>query len=188
VGIAVVFGYIAAIVMAWRRDRRIAFTLFWVAIAIAPVANVFFASGITLSERSLYLPSVGAMLTLGLVCERVFSKRRALVVAFSAALLAAGAIRTWTRTPVWRDDRTYVLTLLADHPESYRAHWIAGRVYSATGQLVDADQELALARRLHPKAPNVYVDAAAVAERLGRVATAATLRDSASALRARGLR
>ncbi|MEW5916585.1 MAG: hypothetical protein AB1762_09275 [Gemmatimonadota bacterium] len=188
VGIAVVMGYIAAIVVAWRRDRRSAFALLWVAIAIAPVANVFFASGVTLSERSLYLPSVGAMLTFGLVCEMALPKRRMVVLTASAVLLAAGGIRTWTRTPAWRDDRSYVLTLIADHPESYRAHWVAGRVYSATGQLADAEHELALARRLHPKAPNVYVDAAVVAERLGNATAAATLRDTAFALRARGLR
>jgi hypothetical protein len=188
VGMSILVAYVAAIAIYWRRDRRIAFGLIWVAITLAPVSNVFFASGVTLSERSLYLPSAGVVLTLGMIGQSLLPHFRTALLVAAATMGVAAALRTWTRTPVWRNDRTFVLTLLSDHPESFRAHWVAGRVYSAMGQLNDAQRELRIARQLHAKVPGVYVDAAVVAERLQDVSGAALLRDSAAALRARGLR
>jgi Flp pilus assembly protein TadD len=90
--------------------------------------------------------------------------------------------RTWTRTPVWESDRALLLQLLSDHPESYRAHWMAGRVHGVSGRLADATRELALARALHPKAVLVYLDAAAIADQSRDSATARALRDSAAVL------
>ena len=48
------------LVVAWRRAPVAALGLAWFAIAISPVSNVLFASGVVLAERTLYLPSVGA--------------------------------------------------------------------------------------------------------------------------------
>ncbi|MGH7694482.1 MAG: glycosyltransferase family 39 protein, partial [Gemmatimonadaceae bacterium] len=125
IGLVLLASYVVAVVTAWRRHRPLAFALLWIAIAIAPVANVFFVSGITLAERALYLPSVGAMIALGLAFDALLTQRKALALGLAAAALIVGAVRTWLRTPVWRDDRAYVITLLTDHPESYRAHWVA---------------------------------------------------------------
>jgi hypothetical protein len=44
-----------------------AFAMLWVPIALSPVSNVFFASGILLAERTLYLASVGVCLGLGAI-------------------------------------------------------------------------------------------------------------------------
>ncbi|HEV8366076.1 MAG TPA: glycosyltransferase family 39 protein [Gemmatimonadaceae bacterium] len=182
IGLALLASYVVAVVTAWRRHRRLAFALLWVGIAIAPVANVFFVSGITLAERALYLPSVGAMLTLGLTFDALLTQRKAMAVSVAAAALVAGAVRTWSRTPVWRDDRTYVITLLTDHPESYRAHWVAGRVHRAAGRPLDATREFALARRLFAGDHRVYSESADLAAAIGNPSAAAALRDSAAAL------
>jgi hypothetical protein len=182
IGVLVVASYLAALVATWRRQRALAFALVWIGIAIAPVANVFFVSGVTLAERSLYLPSVGVTLALGLACDALLPRRKALALGAAAAALLMGALRTWTRTPVWRDDRTFVITLLTDHPESYRAHWVAGRVHRAAGRPLDAAREFALARRLFTGDPRVYAESADLAAASGEVATAAALRDSAVAL------
>jgi hypothetical protein len=182
IGLLVVASYLVAIVAAWRRHRPLAFALLWIGIALAPVANIFFVSGVTLAERSLYLPSVGAMLALGLGCDALLKQRKALALGAAAAVLVAGALRTWTRTPVWRDDRAYVITLLVDHPESYRAHWIAGRVHRAAGRPLEAAREFMLARRLFPGDHRVYSESADLATAIGDHSAAAVLRDSAAAL------
>ena len=80
---------------------------------------------------------------------------------------------------MWRDDRTYVLTLLADHPESYEAHLIAGRALKGANALEQAERELVIARRLFPRDSVVYREAADLADRQRRPALAAALRDSA---------
>ena len=182
VGLLLLGSYIAAVIIAWRRHRPLAFALLWIAIAIAPVANVFFVSGVTLAERSLYLPSVGAMLALGIAFNTLAARRPTLAITAIAVALPAGALRTWSRTPVWRNDRAYVITLLSDHPESYRAHWVAGRVHRAAGRPVDAAREFALARRLFTGDHRVYTESADLAAATGDAIAAAALRDSAAAL------
>src|SRR5205814_522698 len=89
-------------------------------------------SGVVLAERALYVPVLLPAALVG--CAVDWARRRSapravgLAIAVVSALLAA---RTLARMPVWRDNRTFLLTLLEEHPESYWGHG------SATGR--DAD-------------------------------------------------
>jgi len=161
-----------------RRWPVLAFAMIWVPIALAPVSNLLFPSGVLLAERTLYLPSVGVCLAAGAVAERLLAVRPAVRLA-AAAVVVGFAARTWTRTPVWRDDQTYLLTLLADHPESYEAHLTAGRVLKGAGRLDEGARELSIARQLFPRDPLVYREAADLALRQQRPGVAAALLDSA---------
>ena len=168
------------LVVAWRRRWPVmAFALAIVPIALAPISNVFFPSGVVLAERTLYLASVGVCLAAGAVAERFLLQRPAWIAAAAASIVLAVGVRTWTRTPVWRDDRSYVLALLADHPESYEGHLVAGRVSTGANALEDADRELTMARRIFPRDSVIYREAADLAARQGRPALAQALRDSA---------
>jgi hypothetical protein len=171
-----------------RRSPVVAFALLWVPIALAPVSNIVFPSGVVLAERTLYLASVGVCIAAGAAAERLAQQRPALVAAAIISVALAFAVRTWTRTPVWRDDRTYVLTLLADHPESYEAHLTAGRVLKGANALDEADRELTIARRLFPRDSVIYREAADLADRRQLPALAAALRDSARIARTLPLR
>jgi len=162
-----------------RRWPVMAFALVWVPIALAPVSNVLFESGVVLAERTLYLASIGACLAAGAALARIGAGRTTVVAVVAATIVAAFAIRTWTRTPVWRDDRTWVLTLLEQHPESYEAHLTAGRVLAGANALDEADRELTIARRIFPRDALIFREAAALADRRGRPGQAAALRDSA---------
>ena len=173
-----VFG-MATVAAARRRWMVMAFALVWMPMALAPVSNVLFSSGVVLAERTLYLASVGACLVAGATAERYLLQRPAMVAAAMASVVVGFSVRTWTRTPVWRDDRTYVLTLLEDHPESYEAHLTAGRVLKGANALPQAERELVLARRIYPRDSVVYHEAADVARRMQRVALASMLEDSA---------
>jgi hypothetical protein len=168
-----------AVTMRRRRWAVMAFALMWIPIAIAPVSNVFFASGVFLAERTLYVPSVGVCLVAGAVAERYLLTRPTMVAAATASVALAFGVRTWTRTPVWHDDRAYLLALLADHPESYDAHLAAGRALRGANALDQAERELLIARRLFPRDSVVYREAADVAERQQRPAVALALLDSA---------
>jgi hypothetical protein len=179
VGLLVAFAAAVLVAMRGRRWPVAAFALIWVPIALAPVSNVLFAAGVLLAERTLYLPSVGACLLAGAVAERLSLTRPTMLAAATALVLGAFATRTWTRTPVWRDDRTYLLRLLTDHPESYEAHLSAGAVLKGAGGLDQAERELVIARQLYPRDPLVYREAAEVARRQQRPALAAALLDSA---------
>ena len=102
-----------------------------------------------------------------------------MVAAATASVVLAFGVRTWTRTPAWRDDRAYVLTLLADHPESYEAHLAAGVALKGANALEQADRELTIARQLFPRDSVIYHVAADLADRQQHPVAAAALRDSA---------
>jgi hypothetical protein len=148
-GVAVLVLWAWATVRAWRAQRVVAYGLVFVPVALAPVSNVLFPTGIALAERALYLPSVGVCLAAGWMFVRLRLRHRTAVTAVGLSLLALGAVRTWSRTPVWHDSRTFALQLLADHPESYRAHWVAARVLHAAGNVDGARREYAIALRIN---------------------------------------
>jgi hypothetical protein len=177
--IAVLFAFALAVVLRRRRWPVMAFSLIWVPLALAPVSNLLFSSGVVLAERTLYLASVGVCLAAGAAAERFLVSQWMMVAAATASVVLAFGIRTWTRTPTWRDDRTYLLTLLADHPEAYDAHLAAARVLNGANSLEQADRELAIARHLFPRDSVVFLEAADVAQRRQRLELAAALRDSA---------
>ena len=56
----------------------------------------------------------------------------------AAALLAACAARSWTRTPIWRDDKTAIVASLRNEPQSYRAHERAANVFEREGDTLAA--------------------------------------------------
>ena len=179
-GVGVLLVSVVAFVAAVRKRWIVmAFALIWVPVALAPVSNVVFATGILLAERTLYLPSVGICLAAGAVVDRFLAARPQATMTMVAAVLLALTARTWTRTPVWRDSRTFLLNLLADHPEAYDAHLAAGRVLKGAGQLDQAQMEFAISRRLFPRDPMIYREAADAALRQKRPELAAALLDSA---------
>jgi protein O-mannosyl-transferase len=177
--IALLLAVALAVTLRRARWRVLAFALLWVPIALAPVSNVFFPSGVLLAERTLYVASAGVCLAAAAVAERYLLSRGAMVVAATASIVLAFGIRTWTRTPVWHDDRTYLLALLTDHPESYEAHLAAGRALAGANSLDQAEREFVIARRLFPRDSVVYREAADVADRQQRGSAAMALRDSA---------
>ena len=67
-GVALVLAMIVSIAVGLRRAPAIAFGVMWLAIALVPVSNVFFATGVFIAERTLFAPSVGvAVAVAGLV-------------------------------------------------------------------------------------------------------------------------
>ena len=184
-GAVLLAGWAGIAFRAWRTDRGLALGLCWVPVALAPVSNVLFATGIVLAERTLYLPSVGVALLAGWMADRVPAPRRREAMALAAAVLVAAVGRTWTRTPAWHDARTHAMALLESHPESYRGHWVAARVLDASGNIEGASREYALARRAYPSDPAMLREAATLESRRGDVSVARILADSASAIAAR---
>ena len=147
-GVLLAAALAAAIFHAWRRAPEAAFALAWVPVTLTPVSNVLFVTGVVLAERTLYLPSVGAMLAVGWAIERYGWRAPRGVAAAVALVLVLFAMRTWSRTDIWHDPKTFMLTNLEENPDSYKAHWNVGRVDAALGRLPEAEGEYAIARQL----------------------------------------
>ena len=144
---------------ARRRAPLVTFALAWIAIGFLPVSNLLAPGGLLLGDRTLFLPSVGAMLLAGAALAALVARvgvPAARTIAVAAALLViAGAWRSAARYPVWRDTRSAWLQAAADAPASYRARYLAGRAHFARGDRASGERELLTAMRLFPGDPEV---------------------------------
>jgi hypothetical protein len=153
---------VGALGLAWwcrRRAPAMTFATILAALALAPTSNLFFASGVVLAERALYLPVLLVATGAGVGVAALMARRRWIAASVMATLVvcALGA-RTLDRLPVWRDNRIFLLTLLAEHPESYHAHASAAGVYAGMGDTAGARREYAVADSLFDRDP--HLDAA----------------------------
>jgi hypothetical protein len=150
---------------AWRARRAVpvwSLGVLWIAVSLFPVSNVVIPTGILLAERTLLLPSAGAMLMIGALlggAERTrwgtHPVRRGLVALAAGITLAAWSWRTITRVPVWRSNETLIAATLADAPLSYKIHWDRAKMLARAGQDSSAAAEYRQAMELFPQDPRL---------------------------------
>lgn len=173
-GVAVVAAWALALVAAHRRGRAVeALGLGWVAIALLPVANLLKQIGVLVAERTLYLPSVGIVVAAAAALVRIRTPRTFAVVV--ALLVAAGALRSAIRVPVWRDDLRLALSILEDSPASYFGPMYYGGIMQARRQPAKALDAYRRAIRIFPYNAALFVAAADAALTLGQPGLADSL-------------
>jgi hypothetical protein len=157
-GFCVAIGVPALILWCRRRAPAISFSAGIAAFSSLPTANLLYPSGIVLAERNLYLAVAlpAALIATAAVSIKLRRGFRPAVATMTllALLLGAGSV---ARLPVWRDNRSQLLTLLAEHPESYRAHGSAAAVLAGLGDTAGARREYRVADSLFSRDP--YLDA-----------------------------
>jgi hypothetical protein len=199
VGVAIAAVWLALLVWIWRRDWKVeALGLGWAGIAVLPVANLIVPIGVLVAERTLYLSSAGVVIAAAAAAQRLPARPRVLLV---AVLCAAGAARSATRVPVWRDEVTLTASIIEDAPRSYRGPARAGGLLQAARQPQRALASFQEALSRFPDDAQLCIAAADAALTLGRPALADSLllraaavcpvcdglyRFQASAARARG--
>lgn len=142
-----------------RRAPAIAFAAGLATLSYVPTANLFFPSGVALAERNLYLAVAFPAVLVGLATTWLATRRGARQAAVATAILAVAAgARSLARLPAWQDNRSQLLTLLADHPESYRAHASAAAVLAGLHDTAGARREYRTADSLFSGDP--YLDGA----------------------------
>lgn len=130
-------------VLAWRVRHRLpafSFGVAWCAIGLFPVSNVLLPTGIPLAERTLFLPSIGVMLSVATALAAipaVFPARRAAVTRGLAVLVALtlvlGAVRSVSRHRIWHDMASMWTQTVMDVPDSYRARMAVGTLLMKSG-------------------------------------------------------
>jgi len=143
-GVFLVLSILAVALFSWRTGlldpgrpspRAVGWGVVWFVITIAPTANLVFLSGILLSERTLYLPSVGFVAAVAWGLLRLWEVRPRLTPALLVVALLFGVGRTWTRTPTWKNNMEVFHRLTSDHPEAGRSQWILGDSHFTVGQV-----------------------------------------------------
>ena len=165
-GLLILLGVLGLGVGLARRGRPasvVSFGIAWLCVTLLPSSNFVIPAGIILAERTLFLPSLGAMLALGAVVpflSRSATKRIApararaiLAIAVVGAILVAGTWRSSTRTRVWRDNDTLFNQAVLDVPESYRAHYMLGAWRFEQGRKKEGELHYRRAIHLFPYDP-----------------------------------
>ena len=163
-GFLVVVAIPALIIVCRRPAPAISFTAALAALSFLPTSNLLFAGGVVLAERNLYLAVALPAALLGTAIARFAHPRptphapRTMAAALGASVVLASAVLSFLRLPAWRDNRTQLLTLLAEHPESYTGHASAAAVLAGRGDTASARQQYRIADSLFQGDP--YLDAA----------------------------
>jgi tetratricopeptide (TPR) repeat protein len=135
IGLIVILALIAALVLLYRRNRRLFFlagmSLAW----MAPVSNVLFPIGTIMAERFLYVPllAVTACAAAGIYAASEKLRSASYVPAAVCLLITAAlAARTWARNADWRDDLAMANASVASAPGSFKTHDLLANVLFAS--------------------------------------------------------
>ena len=175
-GVGVVAAIVWLTIAARRRASALSFAAGASGLAALPTSNLLFPSGIVLSERDLYLPVLIPAVLFGTALVWSAGRwPRARTVIVATTVLALLAARSLLRLPAWTDNRWFLLTLLREHPESYRAQQSAGAVLSGTGDTAGARIRYARAESLFTGDPHLNAGYAFFLMGRGDTAGAASL-------------
>jgi hypothetical protein len=165
-GALALFAIVALGLLFRRRRPVVALGIGWALIALLPSSNLLLPTGIVLAERTMLLPSVGALLVLGALVPVLLERwqhdsgSRIPVVVLGAAtglLITAGALRSAVRQPVWANDEVFKLQMVLDAPRSYWAQWLYGDYLYFTDHLQEGEQHMRLAVQLEPNNPYILM-------------------------------
>ncbi len=147
-----------------RRWPVAAFCILWTGITLAPVLNARWMAANVLTERYLYLPSVGFCWLAGWAAKslwdhlneqtRTQTALRVAILATGVALVLLGVGKTWARNRIWHDDMILYTTTLETDPDSYVMHMNLGVNYFGVN-FKASESELCRALELRPDSPNV---------------------------------
>jgi len=149
-GLAILLGTLAILVLGIRRRPALAFGLGWVFLFLLPVSNLVPIPGSMMAERWLNIPSMGFCLLGGMALNWVWTK---LVVArrlgWRLGGIAAGIIvailmgwQTVRSNAVWRDDETLFRRIIERFPDSFKGHANLGKTLLDQGRMIEAKGEL----------------------------------------------
>jgi tetratricopeptide (TPR) repeat protein len=153
----------------WKKNKVISFSVFYFLIAISIFSNVLFPIGTHLSERFLFMPSLGFCLLMAYVMWNIYYKFGSYVF-YGLFLVVLGlyGLKTVTRNMDWKDDYTLYTTDVKVSNNSAKALNAAGGVLvsgsvdikdAAEKQkvLVQSEEYLNKALTIHPNYKNAWL-------------------------------
>ncbi|MBI5601018.1 MAG: hypothetical protein HY944_05590 [Gemmatimonadetes bacterium] len=166
-GLLLLLSTAALFVLSVRRAPVVAFGVAWFALAVAPVSNVLLATGILLAERTLYLPSVGAMLVVAVGLDALRARLRdtrspwrPLVPIAVVGALAFGVVRSADRNAFWHDTDSAFELMVEESPLNFKAHYALGGQYFQRNRFREGEEQWRMAIALMPNYHAVYMDLA----------------------------
>ena len=164
-GVTLLLIAITSIAVTLRRAPIVAFGLLWMAIALMPVSNVFFVSGIFIAERTLFAPSVGFVLIVAGLAQLLWSRLpslevRRVALGLLGVVLLAGVVRSSTRQRDWFDTAHITTAGVRDLPNAYSVDALYGEYLATRRASGSAEKWLRRGIALYPYDPEVHVELA----------------------------
>jgi len=172
VGLLAHLGIFALAVIGLRKRDPLSYGLWFYLAGISIYSNILFAIGTNLSERFLFMPSVGFCIVLAVLAQRYLAKAKE--KNFQMAWIAIGVIgvlfafKTFIRNPVWQNNYTLFTNDIKVQPNSAKLrNAVGGELLAQTSDLADGPQKTGMlqealghlteAIRLHPTYKNAYL-------------------------------
>lgn len=164
------FGHILLLtfaIISWKKDKYLSFGIFFYLLTLSIVSNIVFPIGTNMSERFMFMPSLGfAIVVARLLTKHIKSQQ--LLFSISALLILAYSFKTVTRNNVWKDDLTLFTSDVNESTRSAKLLNAAGGALSnEASKLPDGPEKTKLANesishlqkaiQIHPTYRNAYL-------------------------------
>ncbi|MEZ4907844.1 MAG: tetratricopeptide repeat protein [Saprospiraceae bacterium] len=133
--ILIYIGLIFLIVRDIRKNKIVSFGILFYLITLSIVSNIVFPVGTFMSERFLFMPSLGFAIVLGYLFYKLYEKINLSILFILIPVFALFSFKTITRNSVWKNDFTLYTTDVKTSSNSAKALNAAG------GSLIDAASE-----------------------------------------------
>jgi protein O-mannosyl-transferase len=128
-----------------------AFAVLFFYVAILPVSNWILPTAIIMSERNLYLPSLGFCLIAAWLWERLPATRLRAVAALG--VMTAAALLSVSHTYIWRDNLTYFGNVVRVFPNNIRGRQAYGVALIEIGRPEEARKQFEAGLAINRSAP-----------------------------------
>jgi hypothetical protein len=165
--VVIVLAIAGAAALARRGDRRWLVAILWFAIAFLPASNLLVATGQILAERTLYLPTVGAAMFIGLLVLRIPKLFRAehewvvtmpIVVAVVSLVIVFFAARSARWSSIWRDHPSLYAQMIRADTAGHVGYWYTGMYVGRNGDMTEALRWVEQAYSRYPNDRDMRLD------------------------------
>ncbi len=140
-------------------------------IPLLPALYIPALGDVAFAERYLYLPSVGFVIVMALLCSRAYSMipNRIVVTGAVIALLAVFGVATVGRNSVWKDEFSLWTDTVRKSPESAVAREYLGYALYERGQVEEAIECYLMALQLKPDYEDAHINLGIAYAARGRI-------------------
>lgn len=167
-GLILQLSLFAIAVLGLRRKDPLSFGVWFYLITLSIASNIVFPVGTNMSERFIYMPSVGFGIAIAVLAYRLSKRRPAAGMAIIGVITLAFSILTLLRNPVWKDNYTLFTTDIKTSPNSAKLrNAVGGELFTQAikpenearreAMLREAVPHLQEAVRIHPTYKNAYL-------------------------------
>lgn len=157
-------------VIKFKSKNIPAFSILYFFITLSIVSNIVFPIGTNMSERFLFMPSVGFCLLASVMAYKYLHKKLGKAIYFSvvSVIIILLMVKTMHRNGAWYNDETLFLTDVHTSKNSAKINNAAGgALVTKAGKLTDAGERIKLAQQaetyltkainVHPNYKNAYL-------------------------------